>query len=115
MAFCDETKLPTYEVVNSDGSPKRPPGRPLGSKNKETILSEIVANHLEPLFKDKMLGVAEKTFEKALEGDSTCLKILWDRVMPVKKAIDNEGKGAPLVNITIKGIEPEIIEGEIDE
>jgi len=93
---------------------KRGVGRPKGAKNKSTLFKEIIAANVEKIAGEEFEKVVSKTFELAQDGDTTCMKILWDKFYASQKAIDGETGGTPLVNITIKGIEPEslVIDGE---
>jgi hypothetical protein len=54
------------------------PGRPPGSKNKTTRM-------LEQLIDGQAERVVEKLKELALAGDVPCLKIIVDRLMPMRK------------------------------
>jgi len=81
------------------GQCANPNGRPKGSKNKVTLLKEAVLMDAEDLVLRKFKDIVEKTIELAEEGDSTCLKILWDRVLP--KDIDRQSKKDDKMNITI--------------
>ena len=51
------------------------PGRPRGSKNKSTVI-------VETLIGNEAAALGRKAVEKALAGDSTCLKICIDRLAP---------------------------------
>ena len=90
-------------------------GRPVGSKNKVTLLKEAFLQQAE----EKV--IVNTTIKLANEGDTTCLKILWDRVLPAKRAIDDDNGKADKLNVTInisgmetKGVQDvQIIEGEI--
>ncbi len=89
-------------------------GRPKGAKNKSTLFKDIIAANVEKIAGDHFERVVSKTFQMAEDGDTTCIKILWDKFYASQKAIDGETGGVPLVNIVIKGIDPEklVIDGE---
>lgn len=99
-----------------DVTPEKTIGRPKGAKNKSTLFKEIIAANVEQIAGKEFEKVVSKTFEMAQDGDTTCMKILWDKFYASQKAIDGESGGVPLVNITIKGIEPEklVIDGEAE-
>ena len=95
-------------------APIRTPGRPKGAKNKSTLFKEIIAKNVEETAAKEFAAVVDKTFEMAKEGDTTCIKLLWDKFYSSLKAIDGDSAGTPVVNITISGINPEkmAIDGE---
>jgi hypothetical protein len=63
--------------------------------------------------------IVNKTIELAEEGDSTCLKILWDRVLPAIKASDGtasqSNSGITIVVQGTKITQQETIEAELIE
>ncbi len=88
-----------------DVTPQKKVGRPKGSKNKDTILKEIIENNVQKQFADFAEEAAGHLMQGVRERDSTCTKIFWDRVMPSQKAIDAKTASVPLVNITVSGLE----------
>lgn len=109
------------------GDSGNPAGRPQGSKNKVTLLKEAIIMDAESLVLTNWEKVVKKTIELAEDGDTQCLKILWDRVIPAKRAVE-EGKGKldkGNITINISGlevaraevleVEPEAIEAEFIE
>ena len=76
-------------------------GRPKGAKNKLTLLREAVLNKAEHMVLSDWEEVVQTTLAMAKAGDTTCLKILWDRVIPSKRAIDSSSDGTDKLNITI--------------
>ncbi|WP_348638323.1 DUF5681 domain-containing protein [Bradyrhizobium sp. ISRA463] len=58
--------------------PARPPGRPRGSRNKRTVA-------LEALFEGEAEAIARKAIELAKAGDSPAIKMVIDRLAPVRK------------------------------
>jgi len=93
-------KIQKGEVLN-------PAGRPKGSKNKVTLLKEAVLASSEELVLHNWVKLVQKTIDLAEEGDTTALKILWDRVIPSKRAIDTtaEGRDKHSITINISGLE----------
>jgi len=81
-------------------------GRPKGSKNKLTLLREAVLEKAEEMVLSDWEEVVRNTIDLAKQGDTTCLKILWDRVIPSKRAIDPTEKDKnPDITINISGLE----------
>ena len=82
----------TQEVPSQNSGLTEPPrnkgGRPKGSKNTLTLLQEAAKNGIMTDVLNRFQPIVNKTIELAEEGDSTCLKILWDRVLPAIKASD---------------------------
>lgn len=89
-------------------------GRPKGAKGKLTLLREAVLAKAENMVLDDWEEVVETTLEMAKGGDTTCLKILWDRVIPSKRAIDTSSEGTDKMNVTINigGLEVKSVMGE---
>lgn len=93
-----------------------------GSKNKATIFRDTVLAKAENLVLRDWTNIVQKTIEMANAGDSTALKILWDRMLPSKKAVDVNHKGGPMqvtINVskldTVDVTSEEIIEAEYEE
>jgi len=61
------------------GQSGNPSGRPRGSKNRSTVLMESFEADLPAL-----LAVSK---EKALQGDMTAMRILLDRIVPVRRQV----------------------------
>ena len=81
-------------------------GRPSGSLGrvgkKETIFRRQMESHFEKVMKKDFVHVLKKTVEKAVEGDMTATKMLFDRVIPIGKAVDfTDNRGIPMININI--------------
>ena len=96
-------------------------GRPMGSKNKVTLLKEAILQQAEEKVMQEFMTIVDTTIKLANSGDTTCLKILWDRVLPAKRAIDDDNGKTDKLNVTInisgmetKGVQDvQIIEGEL--
>jgi len=110
--FTEDTIMDREPKVKHESvSPIRTGGRPLGAKNKSTILKEIIENNVQKQFAEFVEEAANHLMEGVREKDSTCTKIFWDRVMPSQKAVDGATASVPLVTINISGLEnvPEAI------
>ncbi len=94
---------------------KSGPGRPRGSKNKDTIFKEVVQAGFERSLRANFQEVLAVIIQKAKEGDMKAAKMLLDRVVPVSKAVDIDnlkGKGLS-INITVGNMEDSrVIEGK---
>lgn len=56
-------------------------GRPIGSRNKATLIAQsLLYDAFEPIVK--------KTIERALAGDPSALKLCFDRLVPRERAIE---------------------------
>ena len=76
-------------------------GRPAGAKNKTTIFKEIMQEGFEKALVEKFPKVVEIVLEQALKGDMKAAKMLFDRVVPVSKAIDLDSLGKQGISISI--------------
>ena len=101
----------TRWVKGVSGNPK---GRPKGKKTRLTLLREAVLQNAETLVLSEWEELVKTTIELAKQGDSTCIKILWDRVIPAKRAVeDKDGKEDRLnINITVQGMEVSSVFGD---
>jgi len=81
-------------------------GRPKGSKNKLTLLRDTIKENAETELLSGFMEVVAATLALAKEGDPTALKIVWDRILPSKRAIEEvTGKEDKLsINISIEGM-----------
>ena len=110
---------------SADGSSvaKNKGGRPKGSKNSMTLLQAAMTENTYEQVAKEWTKIVNTTIKRANEGDSTALKILWDRFIPAKKATDGKDnvssggiqiivQGSAQVNESKK---EDIIDGEIIE
>ena len=72
------------------GESGNPSGRPKGSKNRLTLLREAVLADAEEIVLENWEKIVRVTVQLAEAGDTTALKILWDRMIPSRKAVDND-------------------------
>lgn len=110
---CDEEISQGNQEIQVNSQPagtsvpaKRGPGRPPGSKNKDTLFKELMTGQ----FQSKAIADIEKVysvlFEKAHAGDMKAIKMVLDRVVPVQKAADGTmSKGGITVSITVGSME----------
>lgn len=70
-----------------------PAGKPKGIKNKATLIKQAIEAELTEQLAYDANAILQKTIELAKGGDTTCIKILMDRLLPVMKASDNSEKG----------------------
>jgi hypothetical protein len=89
------------------GTSGNPAGRPVGSRNKLTLL-------LEALLEDQAEKLTRKLIQSALKGDPTALRFCGDRILPRRKGRTIQ---LPLQDLTptaaLKAILTAIGEGEI--
>jgi hypothetical protein len=90
-------------------------GRPKGKKNKKTILDEVLRTKSEELMLKHLKRVVETVIDRANQGDMTAAKMILDRVIPIKKAVDvtTHNKGGSGINIIIGSLEKPAIEGQV--
>ena len=113
----------TQEVPSQNNGLTEPPrnkgGRPKGSKNTLTFLQEAAKNGIMTDVLNRFQPIVNKTIELAEEGDSTCLKILWDRVLPAIMASDGtasqSNSGITIVVQGTKITQQETIDAELIE
>lgn len=83
-----------------------PSGRPKGSKNRTTLIRNAIEADMVDRLQHDALAVLNKTIELALAGDTTCIKILMDRLLPARKATDDNEKsiGSGGINIIVQNM-----------
>lgn len=99
MAAKDRKKDGTF-VPGKSGNPA---GRPVGAKNKITLLRQGLELELREFAAPKMRAVLEKAFELALDGDRTMIKLLVEQHM-AKAPAEDSGTVAERPQINITGV-----------
>ena len=87
------------------GPSLNPKGRPKGSKNALTeIQNELIREFADELNKD-FKKVIRKVVKEAVNGDMTAAKMLLDRAIPARKAVEHYGAHDSVggINIIISG------------
>lgn len=74
-----------------------PKGRPKGSVGKYTQLSRELMSERGP-------EIVNKVIELAMEGDTTCLKMCLDRILPPKRDVEVKHEGGQSINISVEQI-----------
>lgn len=64
-------------------------GRPVGSKNRVTILKEAIKNDSEEVILKHFPKIVDAVCKKAEKGDLRAAKLLFDRILPAKKVVDD--------------------------
>lgn len=80
-----KTKTKRSSTLFKPGQSGNPAGRRKGSKNKATIIKEAIENNMVHHVEGEALNILQKTIELAKDGDTTCIKILMDRLWPATK------------------------------
>lgn len=105
------------------GQSGNPKGRPVGSKNKITLMKQALEGELRTQIGPHMAEVVAKALQMAKEGNESMIKLLIDKTVPTTKASDDEAETKEKVQIFI-GRLPErdspkesstVIQGEVIE
>ena len=92
------------------GQSGNPKGRPKGSKNKLSLLREAVLESAEDIVLRNFEDIVQSTVELAKQGDATALKIVWDRIIPAKRTVEDKVEGEDKMNISISIVGMEVAE-----
>jgi len=92
------------------GQSGNPKGRPKGSKNKLSLLREAVLESAENIVLSNFEDIVQATVELAKQGDATALKIVWDRIIPAKRTVEDKVEGEDKMNISISIVGMEVAE-----
>jgi len=89
--------------LNTVGSKR---GRPKGSRNKKTILQEAIRTQSEELILKHLPEIIIATVEEAKKGNMQAVKLLLDRVIPPKRAVEFSTKDEDglKVNIVVESL-----------
>ncbi len=92
------------------GPSLNPAGRPKGSVNALTEMqNELIQQFAGSMNKD-FAAVLKAVVKKAKDGDMTAAKLLFERAIPARKAVEHYGRdeGRAGINIIIRGIDTEV-------
>lgn len=109
------------------GRPLKKAGRPKGSKNVITVLKEAEMKRLMSMATSHMMEhlpkLVKSLVDKANDGDMQAMKMVLDRIIPTRKAVERVGlTERPSVQINIStgalptgpfGHIQEVIDGEV--
>lgn len=94
-----------------------PSGRPKGSKNRTTLLRQAIEGDMVDRLSTDAIDILEVAIELAKKGDTACIKILMDRLLPARKAADEDTKsGVSGINIVVQNMSKDsttTIDGEV--
>lgn len=115
----------TEVIVKKDtrfkkGQSGNPAGRPKGSKNRTTLIKQAIEGQLVEELSQEAVVVMKKAIEMAKKGDQAMIKLVIERVLPLRRATDDDDRHAtPAVNIVVNTLtgkdEGNIIEGEVED
>jgi len=91
--------MPSDETQFEKGKSGNPTGRPKGSKNKITLLKQMLEVQLREAAQDRMPEILNKAMDLALLGDRTMLKLLLE--LHMSKGYASEEKASEKVEINI--------------
>lgn len=93
-----------------------PNGRPKGAVSKTTEFRLAIQTAMEEEMYSKAVELMRVLIQDAIDGDATARKIIMDRLMPAKKAVDSQSdnqKGNIIINVTTKSNDTTTISGEV--
>ena len=102
MSTQENTQKPSH--LWQPGQSGNPNGRPKGSKNKITLLKQVLEAELREASKSKMPEVMAKALELALQGDRSMIKLLLE--LHMSKGYLPDEKAAEKVEINISTAAP---------
>lgn len=100
----EEDKKVTQFQPGQSGNPS---GRPKGSKNRATIVKQALeAQAIDQISQDAS-EILARAIEMAKDGDRAMIKLIVERILPLRKAGEDEkGSGVGSVNITVHQANP---------
>lgn len=95
------------------GESGNPHGRPKGSRNAKTLAQQALIEGAMDVFVKNIKKVCEVAVARANEGDPAFVKMILDRVIPVRKAVEHSGStGFQAIQIVVKGTETKVSQTE---
>lgn len=95
------TQKPSSDVTVKPKRGHNLKGRPPGAKNKTTLFKEVMQEGFEESMEKDFAKVIKVVIDQAKLGDMKAAKMLFDRVIPVSKAVDLENLGKKGISISI--------------
>jgi hypothetical protein len=96
----------TGKKLFKPGKSGNPAGRPKGKKNATTLFREVIREGFEKQLQRDFNAVLKVVIQRAKDGDMVAAKMLFDRAVPVTKAVElDRGNGMGAVNIIIGSLE----------
>jgi len=84
------------------GPPLNPHGRPKGTKNKLTLLQNELIDQFAGEMNKEFKAIIRKIVQEAKGGDMTAARLLLERAIPARKAVEHYGAqeaGGIIINI----------------
>lgn len=99
--MANEVTKPAKAHLWQKGKSGNPKGRPVGAKNKITLMKLVLEGELRSQLGPQMAAIVAKGVEMALAGDQAMIKLFVDKVLPTTKAGEDEGERKEQINIMI--------------
>lgn len=95
--------LPTEKRAHlwKPGQSGNPAGRPVGAKNKLTLIRQALEGELRIQLGPHMADILLVAINKAKEGNDSMIKLLVDKCLPTTKGDDGMGEEQPKIQIMI--------------
>jgi hypothetical protein len=88
------------------GPSLNPQGRPKGTKNKLTLLQNELIDQFAGEMNKEFKAIIRKIVQEAKGGDMTAARLLLERAIPARKAVEHYGaQEAGGIIINIKGLD----------
>jgi len=93
-------------ALKKGGPSLNPNGRAKGSKNKLTLMQNGLIDQFAGEMNKEFKDVLRRVIQEAKDGDMTAARLLLDRAIPARKAVEHYGaQDGNNIVINIKGLE----------
>ena len=99
--MANDLKKPSRDHLWKKGQSGNPAGRPVGAKNKLTLIRQALEGELRLQLGPHMADILLVAINKAKEGSEPMIKLLVDKCLPTTKGDDGTGEEQPKVQIMI--------------
>jgi len=92
--------------LKKGGPSLNPGGRPKGTKNKLTLMQNELIDQFAGEMNKEFKAIIQTIIKEAKKGDMTAARLLMDRAIPARKAVEHYGaKESSSIVINVQGLD----------
>ena len=92
--------------LKKGGPSLNPGGRPKGTKNKLTLMQNELIDQFAGEMNKEFKAIIQTIIKEAKKGDMTAARLLMDRAIPARKAVEHYGaKESSNIVINVQGLD----------
>ena len=112
-----ETPAPGKRGGFTKGKSGNPKGRPKGALGKSTLIKQAIMAETEGLLLDNAPKVIRTVIEQAKGGCLQSQKLIWQSIIPAKRAVEISAKddGPAVIKINIQTLDTPEVTAELEQ